>query len=613
MAESSNLMMKARDLLATPSHQRLSIIIDQLFTHQDSDEYQTARALYGFCVANFPNCLTLMLLNVYRSSSSDDDLIRFRSILLLSESLTELRNHRRFILSLVALNDIKPLLISCLTMPQATKSDTEILRRIVSCVAFSVVILNNGGWDELGDCILSLTHTDPLRAFNVFLDLPQFNGGFINRFLWNLVEEVYKVLANPGDRIEEWSLGLETGIKLGIQNLDPELSYLNRNILGVVLKSANELVKKGKERFLERGLERLVKFLAKDSILCNWSSDQCGFVAEFASRIAGIGTHTKEAARQIYQVVKKLDKYDNNPAFKLSPSLIEIQGADLDVYNNLKVLPAVEMIRLVAGSEMDDKSREIAVRRVHDLLCDHTLEKAEINVSEMRQLKRLLISCLTEVGVPENTFKILGQVVFHVANEMFGYQEDTWPELWDFIASGCETEFKKTVYIFQCLTMMLEDKRYVIRAIEKLLPEISRRLNPPRDLLVDNSYWVLAFVGGFCAAIHLLDVADHADSVDKIVCKMIDSVRELVEREMEVGVVRRAFRDMEIIVKKQCDWYDTREYRFAKALLWKLYEIKGMKMESRIVLWRINVILEKGTQNVHKELPKSVRQHNLIR
>ncbi|KFK33290.1 hypothetical protein AALP_AA6G355800 [Arabis alpina] len=252
---------------------------------------------------------------------------------------------------------------------------------------------------------------------------------------------------------------------------------------------------KGKEQFLERGLEYLVKFLVKDSMLCDWSSNQCGFVAEFACRIAGIGTHTKEAAKKMYQMVTKLDKYDNNPAFKLSPSLVEIQGGDLDVYNSLKLFPAVEIMRLVAASEMDDRSRE--VRRVHDLLRDHTFEKAK----------------LRECPRTRSRIKILGQVVFHVANEMFCYQEDKWFELWAYIASECQTEFKKT-YIFQCLTMMLDDKK------------------------ICNSY------------------------------DCINSTRhkQKVKPTKRAGVVRRTSRDMERIVKKQCDWYDTLEYKFAFTL-----------------------------------------------
>lgn len=75
---------------------------------------------------------------------------------------------------------------------------------------------------------------------------------------------------------------------------------------------------------------------------------------------------------------------------------------------------------------------------------------------------------------------------------------------------------------------------------------------------------------------------------------MIDSVRELVERGMEVGLVRRDFGDSGTTVKKQLTWYHTSKYKFVKGLLWRLYEIKGMKMESKMVLWRIIAIVESG-------------------
>ncbi|KAJ4881955.1 hypothetical protein Rs2_39010 [Raphanus sativus] len=153
----------------------------------------------------------------------------------------------------------------------------------------------------------------------------------------------------------------------------------------------------------------------------------------------------------------------------------------------------------------------------------------------------------------------------------------------------------KAVYIFQSLTMKLDDVTILIQVIDNLLPEINTRLSS----LVDNSCWVLAFVGAFCAAIHLVEVTSHADSLKEITYKMIDSVRELVERGMEVGFVRRAFIDLEKVVKKQLKWYSTSHYRFVKDLLQRLYAIKAMKMESRMVLWRINVIVKRG---VHDDL-----------
>jgi len=44
------------------------------------------------------------------------------------------------------------------------------------------------------------------------------------------------------------------------------------------------------------------------------------------------------------------------------------------------------------------------------------------------------------------------------------------------------------------------------------------------------------------------------------------------------------------------EWYGKLEYKF--------HTIKGMKWESKIVLWRINVIVERGVNEQVKELPK---------
>ena len=75
--------------------------------------------------------------------------------------------------------------------------------------------------------------------------------------------------------------------------------------------------------------------------------------------------------------------------------------------------------------------------------------------------------------------------------------EKSLNELRDYIASS-KTEFHRAVYIFQCLRMALIDDDFVIPVMENLFLEITTRLDPPRD----NSSWVLAFMGGFCLAIH---------------------------------------------------------------------------------------------------------------
>ncbi|KAL1225014.1 hypothetical protein V5N11_002793 [Cardamine amara subsp. amara] len=608
MAESSNLPLKARDLLASSSHEGVAILVEHLSMPQDTNKYQTALALYDFCAYNFPNCLTLMLLKVYRFSSSR--ILRLFSLNLLSETLAEFRNHN-FDLSRATLHEIKPLLISCLTMQETKESDMKILRRIVSLIVYNVMICDNGGWLELSDCILWLANTEPLKAFHVFVDLSSVYGTFIFNFMEIIVKEAEKVLLNPEQcGVEDWSLALETVVKMGIQLLDTEVRYdLIKNLLNILVKSVKDLVEKGMESFLVQGLDHLERFLSQDKILYNYNKKQCLFVRTFMYEIRNSGTQTKEIMRKINKLVKQPDE----PAIKHIPSVIQPKekqdhGEELDRrwYDHLKTLSSLEVLRIFASTDHEDMFRELAIRRLNVLLSDHTLKNVELDISEFRELQPLLISCLKEEGVSDSMFKVLGEVVNHVAYELFVYQHEKWDGLRDYIASQSKTEFQRAVYIFQCLTMALLDDDFVIPVLDNLLPEIMTRLSPPRELLVDNICWVLAFTGAFCAAIHLVEIPSHAESAKEIADKMIDSVRELVERKMEVGLVRRAFRDVENIVKKQMKWYEKSEYKFIKGLLWRLYAIKGMKWESKIVLWRINVIVERGVDAMAKELPEDV-------
>ncbi|KAG7604082.1 putative non-reducing end alpha-L-arabinofuranosidase [Arabidopsis thaliana] len=599
-AKISSLTLKSRAILATPSNEEIAIIVEQVYTPQESDEHKSARALFDFCVSTFPNCLTLKLLTVYRFSSDDD--FRLRSICLLTETLKA----QRFELSLVTLHEIKPLLISCLTMQNPKYCDSKIVRIIVSLVADKV-----GVWEEMSDCILSLVVNDPIRAFEVFIQLPSsLYGEFIYRFLQNFLDEVYKILLRPVEYgVEVWILALKSAVKMGILLMDSEMRFdLTRDILHIVWKCSLDVVWNDmEEEFLLNGLDSLEIFLVEDANKFKWNSDQCRFVAEFAFKISDIGKEAKEVAWKIYRMVTKLDKYVHNPAFEFSPFRNENKylGVDdvCDLEDILDALSPVEIMREVSVGQVPNRSREIAITRLYELFCDHTAGKGDISISEIREIQPLLISCLAEIGIPESTFKILCQVVFHVLHELSSYQEDNWFGLWDYIATESKTEFMKTVYIFQCLTMRLDDKEFVIHAINNLLPEIHRHLNPPRDLLVDENCWVLAFTGAFCAAIHLIEISSHAQYLKEIAYKMIDSVRELVGRGMEVELVRRAFINMESIVEKQYDCYTTSDYRFVKGLVWKLYAIKDISVETQCVLWRINVILEK-VQEV-KELPKS--------
>ncbi|CAL9224629.1 unnamed protein product [Arabidopsis halleri] len=605
MAESLYLQLKAREILVSASHEELAMIVDNLFKRQDSEEYKTSRALYDFCVSCNPGCLALKLLKLYQSSSNG--VTRFRSIYLLSETLTDFRN-RNFELSRDSLYEIKTLLISCLTMQETKESDIKILRKIVYFVAYNVVLLHDGKWDELGDCILTLANSkEPVKAFHVFIDLPPVYKSFIDKFLHKILEEASNVFLDPY-RVEDWSLALQTFVKMWIQLLSTGMRFeLLRALMEIrvsfVANSVIELVNKEKEQFLVQGLEDFERFFSRDMDLYHYDTNQCYFLSDLVIKIEGVGTHlTKEIVRKIKMLVTEQD----NPAIKPQDDLKNSREEEFDRcwYDHLKNLSSLEVLKIFASTELEDRSREIAIRRVSSLLSDHTLKKVKIDIAEMRELQPLIISCLKEEGISFSMFKVLGQVVNYVAYEMLVYQEETCYELRDYIASS-KTEFRRAVYIFQCLTMALVDDDFVIPVMENLFPEIITRLNPPTELLVDNSCWVLVFRGGFCAAIHLIEDPGYAKSVKEIAHKMIDSVKELVEREMEVGLVRRAFRDVESIVKKQLEWYSTSQYKFVKGLLWRLYAIKGMKWESKIVLWRINVIVDRGVKEVEKELPET--------
>lgn len=572
MTESSNLMWKARDLLATPSHERLSILVDQLFiiNRNDADEHKPSRALYDFCVKHFANCLTKKLLMVYQDSSSGD-VFRLRSISLLSKTLKELRD-RSFEFSLVALHEINPLVISCLTMQENKRSRSKILGNIVSFIAYNVFTLKNGGWDELSDCILSLSDTEPLKSFDVFLGLPPIKKlEFIKRFMERISGEAEKVLLDPGQE-DDWCLGLATIVKMGIQVLNSGNRYdLIQSIRHILAKSANELVEKKMEQFLQLRLEGLEKFLSRENNLFKYeyNEDQRRFLTELSA--------------EMRELSFDFSPLDHGVRFRL-------QG-----YKYLKKLSSLEILEMVVSNKLDDLDEELAIRQLNVLLSCHTSKEKQIDIAVIRELQPLIITCLGKQETYENTFKILGEVVHHVAKEIFDVQDDTWVDLRDYITSHCEETkfFNRGCYIFRCLSMPLDEQDFVIPVMEKLLPVIRRMLNPPRNFLVDNFCWVLGFTCAFCAIIQMVEIESHAESVEEIEEKMIEVVGNLVERRMEIGLVMRAFRDLEIIVEEQLEWYTTNEFALVERLLRKLLEIGGMRIESKVVLKRIKEIVER--------------------
>lgn len=279
MEESWNEMSKARDFLMTETSKEVAVVIDALFKSKERSKYKTARAVYECCVANFADFLTLKLLKVYRSCSSS--LLRFRMIYLLSQAITEFRN-RNFQFSLpLLLRDVKPLVISCLEMKETRESDIKILSRIVSFVAYNVAMLDDGGWEELNDCILGLADSNPCRAFHVFLDVPAVCNDFISlQVMQKVLDEAELVLLNPEKAgVQDWVLAFETVIKVGVHVVDD--SEMESILIQLVLRSAEAVVKKGKGEFVDRGLEDLKTFLSRDGTLCKYNKDQTHFCSGF--------------------------------------------------------------------------------------------------------------------------------------------------------------------------------------------------------------------------------------------------------------------------------------------------------------------------------------------
>ncbi|CAH8385678.1 unnamed protein product [Eruca vesicaria subsp. sativa] len=567
-----NLMLKTRDILATSSHEGLESLLCQLRTSQE-----TALALFNFITNEFANSLTLKLLQMYQSSSNG--VLRAHLIFLLFETLNDYKR-RGFELSLVALNEIKPLLISCLRMQEP---DLITLRQIVSFIAYDVVILDNNGWDELSECIFEISSTDPLKALHIFVDLPLMYEKFLYNCGGMIAEKAEKVLLVPyQDRVQDWSLGLQAVVKLGIQHLDSDMRFdMVKRLLILLVKAASDLVEKGMEEFLVRGLADLGKFLARDKKACNYNKEQCDFVSVFLLKIRDLGPLTMEATGKIHHLV------NSSPPLVQQPLQVHGAVSEGEWLDRLNKLQPVEMLRVFASTDVEERFRELAIRQLNLLLSDRLSRQQATDVSVLRELQKLLISCLWErEGISESMFKVLGEVVYYVAFEMMISYLEIWDDLCFYITSNSKTEFERAVYIFQCLTIWLP-MEFMDPIVEPLLPEINKRLNPPREVLVDNSCWVLAFVGAFCAIIQLIRMEIYAETVMEMADKMVDSVRDLVERKMEVGLVRRAFRDLEIIVKKQKEWFSEQEFKLTKSLLQRLEVIKGITMESKLVLWRI--------------------------
>ncbi|KAJ4889123.1 hypothetical protein Rs2_28871 [Raphanus sativus] len=429
------MFSKARDVLATPSHQGLESVVSHLFIDQETTEYQTANALFNFLTRSFPNCLTLKLLNMYLSSSIP--LHRSHLINLLLATLSHYKD-RSFELSPVALSEIKPLVISCLRMQQEP-AEIRNFRRIVSFIAYDVMILDHdGGWDELSECIYEVSCHDPLKALHVFADLPPMYERFVYNCGGVVVEKAEKVLLLPyQDRVDDWSLGLQAVVKLGVQVLDSELSNdMVKSYLTLLVEAASDLVEKGMEPFLVRGLADLEKFLGREKGMYNYNEDQCDFVSCFLSKIKDLGPLTKEATGRIHRLVKSTPSLVQQPQEHGPVSEREWS----DRLNNLQPL---EILRVFASTDVEERFREMAIRRLNDFLSDY-ISRESTDASLLRELQPLLISCLGEKErISERMLKVLGEVVYSVASEMMISHVELWDDLGYYIASHSETDFQR--------------------------------------------------------------------------------------------------------------------------------------------------------------------------
>ncbi|XP_019057056.1 PREDICTED: uncharacterized protein LOC109116331 [Tarenaya hassleriana] len=100
----------------------------------------------------------------------------------------------------------------------------------------------------------------------------------------------------------------------------------------------------------------------------------------------------------------------------------------------------------------DDNIRQIAIRHLNVLVSNHRGKGEEplLPFLALKGLARLLITCLVEQEIYEDTFKILAQVAYHIAFEISLRQSIFWPDLLKFISSNAEKEFHLAVTTISC-------------------------------------------------------------------------------------------------------------------------------------------------------------------
>ncbi|KAG7585948.1 Armadillo-type fold [Arabidopsis thaliana x Arabidopsis arenosa] len=245
---------------------------------------------------------------------------------------------------------------------------------------------------------------------------------------------------------------------------------------------------------------------------------------------------------------------------------------------------SVKLMRVCASKEprVSYEIRESAMRFLHGIFIT---EEASMDFEVVQVFSSLLISCLEEQVISETSFKTLCLLVKRVAFEKFTIQETTWHGLLEFILSRAEPEFAKAVFVFKSLSMPLDEEEFLIPLMENLLPAILKRLGDNEE--ESSSQWGLAFVGGFCAAVHLLETTRVA-LVENLASMMLKSVN----RRMELGFLLKALRDLEIAIVEQLWWYCTTEFKFVLGLIQRIDAIIT-EQTAKNVLQRIKMVVKK--------------------
>ncbi|XP_019057055.1 PREDICTED: uncharacterized protein LOC104805981 [Tarenaya hassleriana] len=608
-----------------PSGKDAAALISTLLQLLESQKKQSANVFYLFCWEYLQNGLAEMIFNVYQCSIDAPE-NRSKSISLLCALLTHFEEND-VNLSRLAIRKIKPLLISSLSLPVPRDSDVEILSKITYLVALDAFTSSNNGWDELCVCIYWMAMDDLRKALYFFRDLPPVYEDFLFAMVERIFPEILTRLNQERGDAKDWSLALQTAFKMAMQLLESSRMDLADNIQYAMVMWASKLVRQEKQQILQQGLEELRWIVEEYTKQYKYDANQHKFALGLASmmaRMAGAGMEIKAVAREIYQILKsKKANMENKNALLIAAKKVlatedlklmqELISSLFSSPENQQIRPrnellrriyrfcstrfpnclSLKLLRVYADPRFGEDVRRSSIECLNVLLSVNGKgTEPLLELVTLQELSPLLISCLEGHGIPENAFKTLALVTDRVAREIFVCHDIVWPSLGTFISSRIKPEFKKAVYIFQSLSMPLNEDEFVAPLMKNLLPPILKWLDPL--MLNQENNWVLAFLGAFCSAIHMLGTR-RVDLVGNIVYEMLTSVTELVKRGMELGFVIRAFREMEMIMSKQSDWYCIDEYKFVSGLIRRMKGIEGMKHRTKAVLWRIQFVMEMTT------------------